>query len=144
MKKELEPVDLYQHLCFPIYAASNKLMRRYNKFLKYLGLTYTQYIVMATLWKKENITQKELGETLWLKSNTLTPLLQKLMMKGYINVDKSKDDKRCVNISLTDSGKELKQKAINVPRNIVKRVELTEEEKQWFVHILYKILDERE
>ena len=142
MKEKSAALVLSNQLTFPLYAASNKLMRRYNEFLSYLGLTYTQYIVMATLWKKEDINMKELGETLWLKSNTLTPLLKKLSAKGYINVIKNKNDSRNLVISLTDEGSKLNEKAINVPPNIIKRSNLSDEEIRSFLKILYRILDE--
>ena len=38
---------LDEQLCFPIYAASNLIVKAYRPFLTPLGLTYPQYLVMA-------------------------------------------------------------------------------------------------
>ena len=136
-----DSLKLSNQLCFPTYAVSNKILRKYKPLLDKLDLTYTQYIVMMVLWEKKEINEKELGEILYLKSNTLAPLIQRLKEKGYIKVKTLKTDRRNIIISLTASGNALKDKAIDVPPSIAKEFNLTEEEAIFFYKILYKILD---
>lgn len=135
---------LKNQLCFPTYAVSNKILRRYQPLLEKLDLTYTQYIVMMVMWEKGKVNEKELCKALFLKSNTLAPLLKKLKEKGFIEIHKDKVDKRNIVISLTDKGKKLKEKAVEVPPSIAKEFNLSEEEAIQFYKILYKILDEKE
>lgn len=135
---------LKNQLCFPTYAVSNKILRRYQPLLEKLDLTYTQYIVMMVMWEKGKVNEKELCIALFLKSNTLAPLLKKLKEKGFIEIHKDKVDKRNIVISLTDKGKKLKEKAVEVPPSIAKEFNLSEEEAIQFYKILYKILDEKE
>ena len=71
-------------LCFPLYACSREIIKRYTPFLEKIDLTYTQYIAMMVLWGKKQISVKELGKCLFLDSGTLTPLLKKLEQKGYV------------------------------------------------------------
>ena len=71
-------------LCFPLYACSREIIKRYTPFLEKIDLTYTQYIAMMVLWEKKQISVKELGKCLFLDSGTLTPLLKKLEQKGYV------------------------------------------------------------
>ena len=71
-------------LCFPLYAVSNIITRKYKPLLDSLDLTYTQYIVMMVLWEEKSVNEKFLCDSLCLKSNTVTPLLKKLEDKGYI------------------------------------------------------------
>ena len=132
---------LKNQLCFPIYAVGNLILRKYKPLLDELDLTYTQYIVMMVMWEKRSVNEKELCETLKLKTNTLTPLIKRLKEKGYISIEKSKEDKRNLVISLTDAGEGLKEKAVNVPPSIAKEYNLTEEEAVTMYKILYKILD---
>ena len=73
---------LKNQLCFPLYAVSNIITRKYKPLLDKLDLTYTQYIVMMVLWEEKELTVKELGDRLWLDSGTLTPVLKKLEEKG--------------------------------------------------------------
>lgn len=137
-----EPLKLKNQLCFPLYSAANKIVRSYKPLLDELDLTYTQYITMMVLWEKENINEKELGESLFLKSNTLAPLLKKLQKKGYININKAEDDARNIVISLTNEGRILKDKAVNVPTSLATCVHLSNEEAETLYRILYKYLED--
>ena len=132
---------LKNQLCFPTYAVSNKIIRKYKPFLDKLDLTYTQYIVMLVMWEKSEVNEKELCETLRLNTNTLAPLLKRLKEKGYISINKDKKDKRNLVIKLTSQGILLKEKAVDVPPSIAQEFNLSEEEANFLYKILYKILD---
>lgn len=132
---------LKNQLCFPTYAVANKILRKYQPLLDNINLTYTQYITMMVMWEKKKVNEKELCETLYLKTNTLAPLLQRLKDKGYIAITKDKKDKRNLVISLTSEGEKLKEKAVDVPPSIAEEFNLSEEEAVLLYKILYKILD---
>ena len=138
---QYEGLRLKNQLCFPLYSVSNLIIRNYKPLLDELDLTYTQYIVMMVMWEKEVVNEKELSEAVLLKSNTLTPLIQKLKKKGYVSINKDKKDGRYIVISLTKQGKELKDKAIYVPSSIAKQINLEEEEMIYLYKILYKIME---
>ena len=89
-----EGLKLSNQLCFPLYAASREVIRKYRPYLDPLGLTYTQYIVMMVLWEEEQISVKELGRRLYLDSGTLTPVLKSLEDKGFVDRARSKEDER--------------------------------------------------
>jgi len=135
---------LKNQLCFPTYAVANKITRKYQPLLEKLDLTYTQYIVMMVMWEKKKVNEKELCKTLFLKTNTLAPLLKRLKEKGYIDIEKDKEDRRNLVISLTSKGEALKEEAVEVPASIAKEFNLTEEEAAFLYRILYKILEEPE
>ena len=135
-------LKLENQLCFPLYSAANKIVRSYKPLLDKLDLTYTQYIAMMVLWEQGDINEKELGKRLFLKSNTLAPLLQKLEKKGYIKMRKDKKDGRNIVISITENGARLKEKAVNVPPSIASTVNLSLEDSKKLYEILYKYLDE--
>lgn len=135
---------LKNQLCFPTYAVSNKILRNYQPLLKKLDLTYTQYIAMMVLWEKKKVNEKELCESLFLKTNTLAPLIKRLKEKGYIDINKDDLDKRNLVISLTKDGEALKDKAVDVPPSIAKEFNLTEEEAIFLYKILYKILNNKD
>ena len=132
---------LKNQLCFPTYAVANKITRKYQPLLEKIDLTYTQYIVMMVMWEKHEVNEKELCKALFLKTNTLAPLLKRLKEKGFIDINKDKEDKRNLVISLTNKGEKLKEKAIDVPPSIAKEFNLTEEEAIFLYKILYKILN---
>ena len=135
-------LHLKNQLCFPLYAVSNIITRRYKPLLDDLDLTYTQYLVMMVLWEEGPVNEKFLCEALFLKSNTLTPLLKKLTEKGYVRKEKDREDERNLVVSLTETGLALKEKALCVPEGIAKEFHLTPEEATALYQILYKILDQ--
>ena len=115
MSQAFDPLSLDNQLCFPLYAASKELTRRYKPFLDPLGLTYTQYVVMMALWERDSISVKDLGKRLYLDSATLTPLLKRLESHGYVTRTRSHEDERSVIIELTDEGRALRERALAVP-----------------------------
>ena len=133
---------LKNQLCFPLYAVSNMITRKYKPLLDKLDLTYTQYIVMMVLWEEKKVNEKFLCESLFLKSNTLTPLLKKLEAKGYIAKAKDAGDERNLVITLTEEGEKLKDDALCVPETIAKEYHLTQEEAAGLYQVLYKMLDQ--
>jgi len=142
MTDKYSALRLKNQLCFPLYAVSNIITRKYKPLLDKLDLTYTQYIVMMVLWEEKQVNEKLLCEALCLKSNTVTPLLKKLEDKGYIKKKKDKNDERNLVITLTESGEKLQDKALCVPESIAKEFHLTSEEATSLYTILYKMLDE--
>jgi len=136
-----ESLKIENQLCFPLYACSKEIIRRYNPILEKLDLTYTQYIVMMVLWDKKEINVKSLGEKLYLDSGTLTPLLKKLEEKKYIKRVRDKKDERNLIIKITKQGESIKVKATDVPMEISKCVNLSPSEAKELYRILYKILN---
>lgn len=141
MKTEkFNALKLENQLCFPLYACSKEIIKKYNPFLDKIGLTYTQYITMMVLWEKKEMNIKELGEKLFLDSGTLTPLLKKLEIKGYIERKRASSDERNLNITITRQGEKLKAKAKNIPYEISKCIPLDDDEIVELYSILYKML----
>lgn len=141
MENKYAALRLKNQLCFPLYAVSNLIGRKYKPLLEELNLTYTQYIVMMVLWEEKEVNEKFLCEALCLKSNTITPLLKKLEVKRYIKKEKDNADERNLVITLTKTGEELKDKALCVPETIAREFFITPQEAAELYRILYKILD---
>ena len=101
-------------LCFAIYSANLAFGRAYRKGLEDLGLTYPQWIAIVALWEQDGQTVSELGEKMFLESNTLTPVLKKLETMGYLRRQRDPADERQVRVSLTDEGRLLRQKGTHM------------------------------
>ena len=140
MEDKYEVLRLKNQLCFPIYLCSKEIQRRYTPYLNELNLTYTQYVVMMYFWEHGSSNVKAIGKALLLDPSTLTPLLKKLESKGYITRNRSEQDERDLIVELTDSGRELQDKAINIPAQIGRCLDLSEEEAVALYNILYKVL----
>lgn len=142
MDGKYNALKLENQLCFPLYACSKEVVKRYKPFLDKLDLTYTQYITMMVMWEKKSINVKELGECLFLDSGTLTPLLKKLESKGYITRERSKSDERNLIVTITKKGEALRDDAVEVPAQMGKCVNLSSDEAKTLYMLLYKLLGE--
>jgi DNA-binding MarR family transcriptional regulator len=101
-------------LCFAVYSANLAFGRAYKKGLDELGLTYPQWIAIVALWEQDGQTVSELGEKMFLESNTLTPILKKLEAAGYLRRQRDPADERQVRISLTEAGRRLREKGMHM------------------------------
>ena len=140
-EKNYDSLKLENQLCFPLYACSRQVIKKYRPFLDELNLTYTQYIAMMVLWEVQKINVKELGKRLFLDSGTLTPLLKNLEEKGYITRSRCKEDERVLFAELTEAGTTLKEKAADVPAKMTGCMNLTPEEAGQLYQLLYKALN---
>jgi len=102
-------------LCFAVYSASHAFNRVYKPLLDRLGLTYPQYLVMVLLWQEDGRTVGDLGNRLFLESNTLTPLLKRLEAAGFVRRERDAADERQVRVRLTEQGRALHGQARAVP-----------------------------
>ena len=87
----------------------------YKPLLKTLKLTYPQYLVMLVLWERDAQRVSDIGAALYLDSGTLTPLLKKLEVLGFVERTRSKEDERQVIVSLTPAGRKLQAKSQRIP-----------------------------
>ena len=144
MDAELDPLRLENQLCFPLYACSRQVVKKYHPFLDELDLTYTQYITMMVVWAEKKVSVKTLGERLFLDSGTLTPLLKSLEAKGFVKRYRSSEDERVLIVELTEAGAALKERAAKVPAQIAGCIRLDPQEAQELYRLLYKILLDEE
>ena len=117
-----EQLKLENQLCFPLYAASHLITRRYKPDLDKLGITYPQYLVMMVLWEHDVLTVNEISEKLLLNTNTVTPLLKRMEAQGWLHRERSKDDERKVKVWLSDNGILLQEKAADIPIRLSKNM----------------------
>ena len=105
-----ELLKLENQLCFPLYACSKEVVRRYTPHLDILD------------------------------SGTLTPMLKKMEDKGYVSRVRSSVDERRVNVRLTEAGEKLKEEAREVPMAMGQCVNIDPDDAAKLVHLLRKVL----
>ena len=138
---EYDVLKLDHQLCFPLYAASREVVKRYRPYLDALELTYTQYIAMLVLWEKKECSVKELGQRLHLDSGTLTPVLKSLEAKGYVKRYRCPEDERVLIVEVKPEGEALREQALEVPGKVACCVKLAPEESLQLYTLLYRLLD---
>ena len=106
---------LDNQLCFRLYTASRLLTQAYHPLLSVHGLTYPQYLVLLVLWEKDAQPVNDIAKRLFLETNTVTPLLQRMEKEGILIRTKGKKDARQMIVSLTKKGKNLQKQLADVP-----------------------------
>ena len=135
--EKYDALKLEKQLCFPLYAVSKEIVKKYKPFLDELDLTYTQYITMMVMWEHKEMNVKELGEHLYLDSGTLTPVLKKLEQKGWVKRNRAKEDERVLIVTLTTEGEKLRDKAVEIPQKVGASV-LTRKRQHHFIKFYIK------
>jgi len=115
-------------LCFAIYSTGLAFNRVYKPLLDRLGLTYPQYLVILALDTRDGQAVSELGEQLFLESNTLTPLIKRLEAAGMVTRRRDSADERVVRVSLTDRGRDVAREAACVPEHVLEATGMTREQ----------------
>jgi len=134
-----DQLHISEQVCFPVYAFAKEIINQYRPLLEALELTYPQYLVMLVLWEHEAQTVNQLGDKLKLDSGTLTPLLKRMETKAFVARIRSTVDERIVNISLTEKGVALKEKAACIPKQLMEAMNVSAEDLLILKNIITKI-----
>ena len=105
-------------VCFSLYAATRATTQAYRQLLAPWGLTYPQYLVLATLWIEGEQTVSSLGNHLQLDSGTLSPLLRRMEQGGLVHRERRAGDERVVTVVLGERGLSLRAELAHIPDQI--------------------------
>lgn len=126
--EDLDPLALESQVCFALSAAARALVAIYRPVLEPLRLTHPQYLVMLALWEHGEMSGTELAGLVHLDPGTLSPLVTRLETLGYARRERSTGDARVVTISLTDTGRALRDQARSIPAQVVERTGMSVEQ----------------
>ncbi|MFS0772917.1 MarR family winged helix-turn-helix transcriptional regulator [Sphingomonas sp. 1P08PE] len=115
------PLPLDRQLCFSLYAASLAINRLYKPMLDRLGITYPQFLVLGALWDDDDRTVGGIAARLSLESSTVTPLVKRLEVAGFVTRTRDAHDERQVRVALTDSGRALQEECTCLADSLVER-----------------------
>ena len=109
---------LENQLCFRLYTASRLVTQAYHPLLAEHGLTYPQYLMLLVLWEKDTQPVNDIAKRLYLETNTVTPLLQRMEKEGILTRTKGTKDARQMIVELTKKGKKLQDQLTEVPLTV--------------------------
>lgn len=110
---------LENQVCFALHSTSLLMTKVYKPLLQALGLTYPQYLAMMVLWEQDGLTVGEISNRLLTDPGSLTPLLKRLEAEGLLSRTRSREDERVVIVELTEQGRALQKKALDIPQCIL-------------------------
>ncbi|AKJ15651.1 hypothetical protein ABB07_38000 [Streptomyces incarnatus] len=130
MEPGMKAHRLSEQPCFALYSVVNAITRAYRPLLDPLGLTYTQYIAMMSLWEDDGVDLRTLAERTHLDPPTLTPVVKRLEAKGLVSRVRAAHDERRLVLTVTEAGRQLQHEARNIPETMLCQVGLSAEEER--------------
>lgn len=110
-----EQLKLDNQLCFRLYTASRLVSGAYTPYFEQLGITYPQYLVLLILWEQDEQPVNTIAKRLYLETNTVTPLLQRMEKAGLIVRKRGETDTRQRIVSLTPRALAMRENAKEIP-----------------------------
>lgn len=115
-----------------------------KKALKPLNLTHAQLNALYILFEKhpEPVSAIELKKRILVSNPDVTRLLDRLVVKGYVRRDTCPENRRKIDISLTDNGKKIFMEAHLAAKTALGNffeTQITEDEAKELRRILHKI-----
>ena len=95
--------NLERNFGFILHDVARLLRTTYDRRVRDLGLTRSQWWVLTHLFRKDGITQSELADTLELEKPSLGRLLDRLEAKGWVRRTPDPRDRRAKRVYLTDA-----------------------------------------
>lgn len=134
--RKIDPLALERQVCFALATTNRAVLAVYRPLLEPLGLTHPQYLVMLALWdhrktsaaSQSPLSVKQIATALQMDSATLSPMLKRLAALGLVTRAKNAADERTTDVTLTERGIALRERALEIPPAVVARlgVELAE------------------
>ena len=117
-----ESLKLSNQLCFRLYTASRLIVQEYEPYLKKLGITYTQYLVLLVLWEQDEQPINDIGKRLMLGINSTSPLIKRMQKLELVSRRGSESDKRQQIVFLTPKGLAMREEAAKIPSCMVNKL----------------------
>ena len=95
--------DLSRNFGFLLNDVARLLRTTYDRRVKSLGLTRSQWWVLTHLFRAQGVTQSELAEVLEIEKPTLGRLLDRLEAKGWVRREHDAKDRRAWRVYLSES-----------------------------------------
>jgi DNA-binding MarR family transcriptional regulator len=126
-----------------IHQITDRIFKQMLKEYGIKALNPGQGRILFALWQNDEIPIHELSKKTQLTKSSLTTMLDRLENGGFLKRERDKNDKRIINIKLSEMSKNLQNKYVEVSKKMtgVFYGPLTEEEIDQFEEYLRKILN---
>ena len=100
-------MELRECINFLLTTAQHNVFQLLSVKLAEYDVTPSQYGVLSCLWGKSHATPKQIAETLCLETSTISGVLDRMQKKDLIDRVINKEDRREVQVIITEKGKSL-------------------------------------
>ena len=129
----LTPEELKRSFGFLMHDVSRLMRKSFDRRASAIGLTRSQWRVLAHLSRNEGVKQAGLAEILEIKPITLARLLDRLGANGWVERRPDPNDKRARRLFLTDKARpilvELREVALSVREEALSGFDAAEQDR---------------
>lgn len=100
-------MELYDCINFILNSTQNAVHAFFKEKLQAYDVTPIQYSLLKCLWVTDRQMPTQLAQTLQVDTSTMTGLIERLERKNMVVRDYCQEDRRSIQVSLTDEGRGL-------------------------------------
>lgn len=97
-------------LGFLLWDTSRAFVRTFSARIAEHGVSFGVFPYLRALWEEDGLTQSELSDRVRMKGPTTVAAIAELERRGWVSRLGHPDDRRKVNVFLTDEGRALRQR----------------------------------
>ena len=105
-------IDFTLSLPMLLNRSLDAIMPPYRDLFQEFGVTEQQWRVLRVLWEQKHLTSAQISSLTLLPSPSLVGILDRLERKGLVKRLRSTSDRREINITITNLGRELQSKVM--------------------------------
>ena len=105
-------IDFTSSLPMLLNRSLDAIMPPYRDLFQEFGVTEQQWRVLRVLWEQKHLTSAQISSLTLLPSPSLVGILDRLERKDLVKRLRSTSDRREINITITNLGRELQSKVI--------------------------------
>jgi DNA-binding MarR family transcriptional regulator len=126
---------------FHLARTARSMKRALESRLSEHNVTASQYVALAQLGDEDGISLSQLGERLYFDNPTITGVVDRMERDGLVERRRVADDRRVINVFLTQKGRKLLAAIEDVASEINEKAmdEITEAESEQFLRLLDSI-----
>lgn len=135
----------FEHDHDSLYIALNNAIRHYylrtHELLEKIGLYPGQPRVLHALWKKDGLSQKQIGKELNIKPSTVTVMIKRMEKAGLVKRVQDTKDLRVTKVYLEQKGIDLKEEVKTIGKKVNEEIfhGFSEEEKKTIGEFLDRV-----
>lgn len=107
-------LSFQDYISIKLHQTDLKLTGSIKAKLQSFNIAPEQNLIMMLLWEKDGLTQNQLAQYLGKDKTNIARMAANLEMKGFIKRNFCMEDRRSLELYLTESGKELKEQVVPV------------------------------
>ena len=100
-------MELQNCINYLLTGAQHQVFQLTSERLLPYGVTPGQYGVLYCLWQNRVMTPKDIAQMLGLENSTISGVLDRMQKKDLIQRVISQEDRRCIQVTLTEKGEAL-------------------------------------